>query len=122
MPKNILIVEDDEFFKGLVTKKLMSEGFNVYEAADGEEALKKTKDEKLDLVLLDILLPNVDGFEVLSKIKNDPDTLSIPVIILSNLGQKEEIEKGLKLGAVDYIIKAQTTSDEISEKVKSVLK
>ena len=112
----------DEFFKGLVTKKLMSEGFNVYEAADGEEALKKTKDEKLDLVLLDILLPNVDGFEVLSKIKNDPDTLSIPVIILSNLGQKEEIEKGLKLGAVDYIIKAQTTSDEISEKVKSVLK
>ncbi len=122
MPKNILIVEDDEFLRGLIGKKLQSEGFTVSAAADGEKAIEKIKEEKPDLVLLDLLLPGVDGFEVLSKIKSNPATSKISVIILSNLGQKEEIEKGLKLGASDYLIKAQFTTDEILEKIKKTVK
>jgi len=121
MPKTILIIEDDEFFRDLVDKKLISEGFDVAKAVDGEEGIKKIKEEKPDLILLDLLLPNIDGFEVLERIKKDPATASIPVIILSNLGQKEEVEKGLEFGAADFLIKAQFTSDEIIEKVKNVL-
>ena len=122
MPKNVLIIEDDEFLRGLINKKLTAEGFNMISAIDGEEGIKKAKEEKPDLILLDLVLPNVDGFEVLSKIKEDPVSSSIPVIILSNLSRKEDIDKGVKLGAVDYIIKAQFTPEEIVDKVKAILK
>jgi DNA-binding response OmpR family regulator len=122
MAKNILIVEDDDFFRELIAKRLASEGFNISEAVDGEQGLEKIKETKPDLIVLDILLPGIDGFEVLSKIKEDPIVVSVPVVILSNLGQKEEVEKGMRLGATDYLIKAQVTSDEIVNKVKSVLK
>ena len=120
--KKILIIEDDKFLRELISHKLSGEGFAVSEAVDGEEGVKKTKEDNPDLVLLDLILPGIDGFEVLSKIKEDPKASSIPVIILSNLGQREEIEKGLKLGAVDYLIKAHFTPGEIIEKIKSVLK
>lgn len=122
MPKKILIVEDDKFLRELIKRKLIGEGFEVVEAIDGEEALKKVKEEKVDLVLLDLILPSIDGFEVLSRIKENPDLVSLPVIILSNLGQREEIERGLKLGAVDYLVKAHFTPGEIIEKIKSILK
>ena len=122
MPKNVLIIEDDEFLRGLINKKLTAEGFNMISAIDGEEGIKKAKEEKPDLILLDLVLPNVDGFEVLSKIKEDPVSSSIPVTILSNLSRKEDIDKGVKLGAVDYIIKAQFTPEEIVDKVKAILK
>ncbi len=122
MPKNILIIEDDEFLRGLINKKLTAEGFNMISAIDGEEGIKKAKEEKLDLILLDMVLPNVDGFDVLSKIKEDPVASSIPVIILSNLSRKEDIDRGVKLGAIDYIIKAQFTPEEIIDKVKNILK
>jgi DNA-binding response OmpR family regulator len=122
MAKNILIVEDDDFFRELIAKRLSSEGFDIFEAIDGEQGLEKIKELKPDLIILDILLPGIDGFEVLSKIKEDPSVVSVPVVILSNLGQKEEVEKGMRLGATDYLIKAQVTSDEITNKVKSVLK
>jgi len=118
MQKNILIVEDDAFLRGLISKKLISAGFNVLEAIDGASGIKKTRQEKPDLILLDLLLPSIDGFEVLSEIKKDPITSPIPVIILSNLGQKEDIDKGLKLGADDYLIKAQFTPEEIVIKIK----
>ena len=121
MAKNILIVEDDEFLRALMSKKLSSAGFNVSAATDGEKAIEKIKEEMPDLVLLDLILPSIDGFEVLSKVKQDNETKKIPVIILSNLGQKEEIEKGLKLGAVDYLIKAQFTTEEILEKIKKFI-
>ncbi len=126
MAKNILIIEDDEFLIELLSKKFSSEGFNVIEAMNGKEGMEKIKEAKPDLVLLDILLPDmngidIDGFRVLSKIKEDSTTSSIPVIILSNLGQKEDVERGLKLGAVDYLIKSQFTSDEIIKKVKKIL-
>jgi len=122
MAKNILIIEDDKFLRELIAQKLRKEGYDISEAIDGEEGIKKVKEEKPDLILLDLILPGIDGFEVLSKVKEDPVLAQIPVIILSNLGQKEDIEKGLKLGAIDYLIKAHFTPGEIIEKITKVLK
>jgi len=122
MGKKILIVEDDRFLRELINRKLLEEGFDVAQAIDGESGVKKIKEEKPDLVLLDLILPGIDGFEVLSRIKNDPDVSSIPILILSNLGQKEEVEKGLKLGAVDFLIKAHFTPGEIIEKIRKIIK
>jgi DNA-binding response OmpR family regulator len=122
MDPKILIIEDDKFLRELIAKKLIEEGFNVDEAVDGEEGLRKSKEGNPDLILLDLILPGIDGFEILAKIKEDPETKSIPVIILSNLGQKEDIEKGLKLGAFDYLVKAHFTPGEIIEKVRNALK
>jgi len=116
--KNILIIEDDAFLRDLINKKLSSAEFETSEAIDGESGIKKIKAESPDLILLDLLLPNIDGFEVLENIKKDSTISNIPVIILSNLGQKEDIEKGMALGAVDYLIKAQFTPDEIIIKVR----
>lgn len=120
MAKKILIIEDDKFLRELIARKLSDEGFEALEAIDGEEGIKKIKEEKPDLILLDLILPSIDGFEVLSRMKEESNT--IPVIILSNLGQKEEVEKGLKMGAVDYLIKAHFTPGEIIEKIKNILK
>ena len=120
--KKILIIEDDKFLRELITQKLFKEGYEVSEAVDGEEGLKKLKEEKPDLVLLDLILPGIDGFEVLARTREESTLSSIPVIILSNLGQKEDVEKGLKMGAVDYLIKAHFTPGEIIEKIKAALK
>jgi DNA-binding response OmpR family regulator len=122
MSKKILIIEDDKFLRELITRKLLEAGFETSEALDGEEGLKKIKEEKPELVLLDLILPGIDGFEVLSRMGEDPDLKSIPVIILSNLGQREDVERGLKMGAVDYLIKAHFTPGEIIEKIKNALK
>ncbi len=119
--KKILIVEDDKFLRELIVRKVLNEGFDVSEAIDGEEGIKKIKEEKPDMVLLDLILPGIDGFEVLSRMKQDSALSSIPVIILSNLGQKEDIDKGMKLGAIDYLIKAHFTPGEIIEKIKANL-
>ncbi len=121
MPEKILIIEDDKFLRELISRKLIKEGYEVEEAIDGEEGLKKIKEGKPDLVLLDLILPGLDGFEVLTKTKEDPKLAQIPIIILSNLGQKDDVEKGLKLGAVDYLIKAHFTPGEIIDKIKAVL-
>lgn len=118
----ILIIEDDKFLRELIARKLTTENFETLEAVDGENGLKMLKEGKPDLVLLDLILPGIDGFEVLSKMKNDPTLAQVPVIILSNLGQREDVERGLKLGAVDYLVKAHFTPNEIIEKVKGVLK
>jgi len=122
MAKKILVIEDDRFLRELIARKLLDDGFVIIEAVDGGEGMKKVKEEKPDLILLDLILPGIDGFEVLSQIKKDENLKSIPVVILSNLGQKEEVEKGLKMGAVDYLIKAHFTLGEIIEKIKNILK
>jgi len=122
MPKTILVVEDDKFLRELISHKLLKEGFDIIEAFDGEDGIKKIKEQKPDLILLDLILPGIDGFEVLSKMKSDQELVPIPVIILSNLGQKDDVEKGLKLGAVDYLIKAHFTPGEIVEKIRNILK
>jgi len=122
MSQNILIIEDDSFLRDLLKKKLESFGFGVLEAVDGDKGIKKTKEENLDLILLDLILPTTDGFDVLEKIKKDPATSSIPVIVLSNLGQKEDIDRCLSLGATDYMIKAQSTPDDIAAKIIEIFK
>ncbi|GAI44906.1 unnamed protein product [marine sediment metagenome] len=120
--KKILIIEDDKFLRELIAQKLIKEDFEVSEAVDGEEGIKKIKEEKPDLILLDLILPGIDGFEVLARMKKESTLASIPVIILSNLGQKDDVEKGLKMGAVDYLIKAHFTPGEIIDKIKAALK
>jgi len=120
--KKILIIEDDKFLRELIARKLEREGYETAEAVDGEDGFKKIKADKPDLVLLDLILPGIDGFEVLSKMKEDISLAQTPVIILSNLGQKEDVDRGLKLGAADYLIKAHFTPGEIIEKVRNVLK
>jgi len=117
----ILVIEDDRFLRELIIKKLSQEGFEVDFAVDGEDGLTKIKEGKPDIVLLDLILPTIDGFEVLRKLKEEDIVPSLPVIILSNLGQREDIEKGLSLGAADYLVKAHFTPDEIVQKIKSIL-
>jgi DNA-binding response OmpR family regulator len=121
MAKKVLIVEDDEFLRGLIAKELSYNNFDVLLAIDGDEGAKKIKEELPDLVVLDLLLPNKDGFEVLTESKSDPKTAGIPVIILSNLNQKEDVEKVMKLGAADFMVKAQFNLDEIVGKIKTAL-
>ncbi len=121
MAKKITVVEDDKFLRELITQKLSKEGYDISEAVDGEKGIETIKDEKPDLILLDLILPGIDGFEVLARIKSDPGISEIPVIILSNLGQKDDIERGLKMGAKDYLIKAHFTPEEIIKKINTVL-
>jgi len=122
MAKKILIIEDDKFLRELISQKLLKEGYDIIEATDGEKGIENANKEKPDLVLLDLILPGIDGFEVLAKLKADPKLSDIPVIILSNLGQKTDIEKGIEMGAVDYLIKAHFTPGEIVEKIAAVFK
>lgn len=119
--QTILIIEDDEFLRELISKKLSSVGFGILEAVNGEDGLAKAVEKEPSLILLDLLLPVQDGFEILSKLKQNPKTSSIPIIVLSNLGQKEDVDKGMELGADDYLIKAQFTPEEIVTKVKEAL-
>ncbi len=119
--EKILIVEDDKFLRDLLERKLKKEEFTIETAIDGEEAIDKINSWLPDLILLDLIIPKIDGFEVLRQSKSKPATKDIPVVILSNLGQQGEIEKGLNLGAVDYLVKAHLTPDEIVVKIKKIL-
>jgi len=118
----ILAVEDDKFLRDLIIQKLQKEGFATFEAVDGEEGLKMAKERHPDLILLDLILPGVDGFEVLRRMKSDKDTSSIPIIVLSNLGQKEDMDRAVSGGAEDFMVKAHFTPGEIISKIKVVLK
>lgn len=120
----VLIVEDDQFLRDLFAMKLKKEGAAVIEVEDGEAALRKIEEENLNLVLLDIVLPKLDGFEVLKAVKGDSksDSAKIPIIMLTNLGQQDDVKKGLDLGADAYIIKAHFTPSEVVTKIKEVLK
>lgn len=124
--KSILIVEDDPFLIDIYTTKLKDSGFSVEVAKEGESALRKLNEEKFDLLLLDIVLPQIDGWEILEKVKSQKSKVksleNLKIVILSNLGQKEEVEKGLKLGATKYLIKAHHTPSEVVEEIKAVLK
>lgn len=120
--KIILLVEDDVFVSDIYQTKLGSEGFLVQVAENGLEAMKFMEKGKPDLVLLDIVMPYMDGMEVLKRLKENTDWKNIPVILLTNLSEKEKIEEGLGMGATDYLIKSHFTPTEVVEKVKSVLK
>lgn len=119
--KKILIIEDDSFLSEMYLSKFNQSDFQAEAASDGKEGLNKIKSFNPDLILLDIVLPKMDGFEVLKEIKNDPELKKIPVVLLTNLGQKNEVEKGLSLGAEEYIIKAHFTPSAVVEKVKEII-
>ncbi len=118
---HVLLVEDDTFLSGIYQKKFEMEGFKVSLADNGEKALVEVKKKKPDIVMLDVLLPKLDGFAVLEKLKADSETKNIPVILLTNLGQKDDVEKGLQMGAVDYLIKAHFKPSEVVDKIKKAL-
>lgn len=122
MDYKIVIIEDDTFLAEMYVTKFELEGFKIYAAINGDDGVKLVKKIKPDLILLDILLPKKNGFEVLEELKGDKDVKDIPVILLTNLGQKEDVDKGLELGAVDYLIKAHFVPSEVVEKVKGILK
>jgi len=119
--KKILIIEDDKYFLNILLKKLEKEGFSVISASEGISGIRKLKEEKPDLIILDLVLPGIDGFEILKRAKQNPETKKIPIIILSNLGQEQEVEKGLSLGASDFLIKAHFTPKMVIEKIKKYL-
>lgn len=121
--KKIMIIEDDYFVMDIYHTKLTQSGFDVIGAKDGLEALKKLQEERQipDLILLDIVMPYLGGLEVLEQIKKDDQLKDIPVILLTNLSQKMEIDKGIELGAKDFLIKSHFTPSEVLEKINSIL-
>lgn len=119
--KKILLIEDDKFLLKLYSDKLNREGFEVSMAITGEEGLSKVAAEKPDLVLLDIILPQKNGFDILSEIKLNPVTKNIPVIILTNLGQDSDIKTGFELGAADYLVKTDFSITKLPEIVRKYL-
>ena len=117
----ILIVEDDIFLSDLYKTKMELEGFKVLAAYDGEKGLELAQKNIPNIILLDLILPKLSGFGVLEKLKANKATQGIPVIILTNLSQKGDVEKGLKIGANDYLIKAHFMPSEVVEKIKRLM-
>jgi len=120
--KKILLIEDDPFLSSLLGNRLKKEGFDLLTAKSGNEAVKTLKNNTIDLVLLDLILPEKSGFEVLEDIKSDPQVAKTPVIIISNLGQEADIEKAKEFGVADYVVKAKISIDDLVKKIKDFLK
>ena len=119
--KQILIAEDDKFLVTALADKLERDGFVVRRAKDGLEAMLLLKESKPDLVLLDLIMPKKNGFEVLAEMKADPQLKDVPVLVLSNLGQETDVAKAKSLGAQDYLVKADVQLAEVVVKVKKLL-
>ena len=119
---DVLLIEDDPAVLEMYRMKLSLDGYRVNVAVDGEEGLAKAMELKPDIIFLDIRLPKKDGFEVLQALRKNPDTAQIPVIMLSNYGEKELVARGLKLGAHEFLIKANTTPSSLSEGIGEWLK
>ena len=111
-------MEDEPMLSNLLQQRLLKEGYEVPLAKDGAEAVKFLRQTKPDLMLLDIILPKMSGFEVMEAMKSDPAVFPVPVVIISNLGQESDIEKGRELGAVGYFIKAQLSIEDLVSKIK----
>jgi len=117
----ILVVEDTELLRRIYSDKLTQDGYEVFSAADGLEALNVLHANKVDLVLLDLIMPRMSGIEALEAMKADPRTREIPIIILSNLGQESDVERGLALGAVDYLVKNEARPADVADKIRVTL-
>lgn len=117
----VVLVEDDEFLSRVLSFRLKDDGLDVVTVDNGAVAFDIIKKEKPNIVLLDLLLPQKDGFQILAELKQDATTKDIPVVILSNLGQQTDINKGLGLGAVDYLVKANFSIKDIVKKIKDLL-
>lgn len=122
MSKKILFIEDESALQRAASEVLTEKGYTVLSALDGELGLKTAKTETPDIILLDLILPKKDGFEVLKELKADPATQAIPVIILSNLAESADVERALTLGARTYLVKTNYRLEEVVEKIDSVLK
>lgn len=120
--KIILLVEDELLLGNLLRQRLEKEGFTVLLNRDGEEALKTLRETKPSLILLDIILPKISGFELMETMKTDPQLERAPVIIISNLGQESDVARGQTLGAVQYFVKAKVSIEDLVENVKTFLK
>ena len=120
--KKILIIEDEEILLDLIQKRLTQEGYKIYIARNGEEGLEKIKEEKPDLILLDIVMPKMGGFEVMERINKDKEFKDIPIIIISNSGQPVELSRAKELGIKDWLIKTDFDPSEVVSKVKKQLK
>jgi len=118
----VLIVEDDEMLAGMYSEKFTLSGYQVEVAHNGSEGIKLAGSFEPAIILLDIIMPKVDGFAALKRLKKNPLTENIPVVMLTNLGQSDDVEKAKKLGALDYFIKANHTPADVIEKVEQVLK
>ncbi len=119
--KKILIVEDDQFLSKMLGKMLEAHGYEAVFAINGKEGLMKASKGEVDLILLDIMLPDIDGFDLLETIKRDDKIKKIPVIIISNLGQSDDIQQGKKMGAIDYLVKSDLSLEEVVNKVRKYL-
>lgn len=119
--KLVLVAEDDKYYANIYRTKLTKEGYQVVIAKNGEEALKAAQERKPALILLDLVMPVMDGFEALKQLKADVNLKSVKVVVLSNLGQDEDVKKAKALGAVDYLIKTNLSITEMMNKVKSYL-
>ena len=117
----ILIIEDDPLMSRLYEKIFKFEGFEVELAVDGQEGLEKVRTSKPTLILLDIMMPKMNGLQVLEKLKADPETKAIPVVMLTNLAGQQDAEKALTLGAVKYIVKSEYEPKQITNMVKEIL-
>ena len=117
MAKKILIVEDEEIMINLLQRKLDREGFNISIARDGEEGLKAMREKPPDIVLLDIIMPKMGGFEVMEEMQKDKELKKIPVIVISNSGQPVELDRAQRLGAKDWLIKTEFDPQEVIDKV-----
>ena len=121
MKGKILLVDDTEFYRSAYTNKLSMEGFLVTAVADGIQALKALSQDKPDLVLLDLIMPGMDGFKVLQSIKSNDNLKSIPVVVFTAKGATEEVSKAVSMGAADFLVKATTTPNKVVEKIKAIL-
>ena len=119
--RRVLLAEDDRFLRRAAEARLRQHGLDVLTAADGEEALRLARAEPLDLVLLDVVMPKLEGFEVLRLLKVDPATARIPVIVLSNLGQERDVSQAVALGAVAFLVKAHLSLQDLVNRVDAVL-
>lgn len=120
--KKILIIEDEEMLSSMYKVKFENEGYEVLISPDGVQGIELAAKEKPSLILLDIIMPKMDGFAVLKKLKSDSATKGIPVVLLTNLGQDEDVSRGKELGASGYLIKANNTPGEVINKVKNFMK
>lgn len=121
MAKKILFVEDEEALQKTLGDLLRREGYEVISALDGKSGLKLAKESDPDLILLDLILPKIHGFDVLKEIKADPKTKDIPLIVLTNLEGMGDVEQALELGATTYLVKANYSPNEVLEKIRRVL-
>ena len=118
--KTILIIEDDTFLQGLAANKLQQSGFEVNTVSNGEMALTELSSKNYDAIILDLMLPDISGFEILKQIRARETNNQVPVLIFSNLSDDKDIKMGLDLGATDYLVKANFTLEELAEKVMKV--